>query len=230
MQAALNYCIKYRNLNASLLEVEGSFGSACKKTTAAFQCKYGLDADGSFCSGTISKMKSVLSSSSSNPSMIWPLAKGKGAGKVSSRTGAKRSYEIHASTDIAAAKGTAILAIANVKMKSCGYNRVRGYYITIEHGGYLCVYQHMMFSAAVKQGTTVKQGQTIGYVCSTGSSSGNHLHFEIALTSFLSKTGSITNYIYNDVKAKKDLLITLYQKEVNRVLLIILLDYQEYNY
>lgn len=228
MQATLNYCIKYRNLNASLLEVEGSFGPACKKATAAFQCKYGLDADGSFGSGTISKMKLVLSSSSSNPSMIWPLAKC--AGKVSLRAGVKRSYEIHAGTDIAAAKGTAILAIANGKMKSCGYNRVRGNYITIEHGGYLCVYQHMMFSAAVKQGTTVKQGQTIGYVGSTGSSSGNHLHFEIALTSFLLKTGSITNYIYNDVKAKKDLLITLYQKEVNRVLLIILLDYQEYNY
>lgn len=119
-----------------------------KKATAAFQCKYGLDADGSFGSGTISKMESVLSSLSSNPSMIWPLAKG--AGKVSSRAGAKRSYEIHAGTDIAAAKGTAILAIANGKIKSCGYNRVRGNYIIIEHGGYLCVYQHMMFSAAVK--------------------------------------------------------------------------------
>ena len=62
-----------------------------------------------------------------------------------------------------------------------------------------------MSSVTVKQGATVKQGQTIGYVGSTGSFSGNHLHFEIALTSSFSKTGSITNYIYNDVKAKKRL-------------------------
>ena len=42
----------------------------------------------------------------------------------------------------------------------------------------------MMSSDTVKQGATVKQGQTIGYVGSTGSFSGNHLHFEIALTFF----------------------------------------------
>lgn len=62
MQCALNYCIKYKSLKASYLSVDGSFGPATKKTTTAFQKKYGLSQDGSFGSKTISKMKSVLAS------------------------------------------------------------------------------------------------------------------------------------------------------------------------
>lgn len=71
MQASLNYCIKYKGLRASYLDVDGSFGPASKKTTLAFQKKYGLKQDGSFGPGTIKKMKNVLSkktSSSSNNS------------------------------------------------------------------------------------------------------------------------------------------------------------------
>lgn len=71
MQSALNYCIKYKGLNASYLSVDASFGPATKKTTSAFQKKYGLSQDGSFGPNTIAKMKSVLSqktSSSSNNS------------------------------------------------------------------------------------------------------------------------------------------------------------------
>jgi translation elongation factor P/translation initiation factor 5A len=64
MQAALNYCIKYKGLDASYLDVDGSFGPASKKTTLAFQKKYGLTQDGSFGKNTISKMKSVLNSNS----------------------------------------------------------------------------------------------------------------------------------------------------------------------
>lgn len=60
MQAALNYCIAKKGLNASKLNVDGSFGPASKKTTTAFQKKYGLSQDGSFGKNTISKMKSVL--------------------------------------------------------------------------------------------------------------------------------------------------------------------------
>lgn len=60
MQAALNYCIAKKGLNASKLDVDGSFGPASKKATTAFQKKYGLSQDGSFGKNTISKMKSVL--------------------------------------------------------------------------------------------------------------------------------------------------------------------------
>lgn len=63
MQAALNYCIAKKGLNASKLDVDGSFGPASKKATTAFQKKYGLSQDGSFGKNTIFKMKSVLNPS-----------------------------------------------------------------------------------------------------------------------------------------------------------------------
>lgn len=68
MQAALNYCISKKGLNASKLDVDGSFGPASKKTTTAFQKKYGLTQDGSFGPTTISKMKNVLSNNSNSKS------------------------------------------------------------------------------------------------------------------------------------------------------------------
>lgn len=61
MQAAMNYCIDKEGLNASKLDVDGSFGPSSKKTATAFQKAAGLSADGSFGPATIKKMKSVLS-------------------------------------------------------------------------------------------------------------------------------------------------------------------------
>lgn len=86
MQAALNYCIKYKGLKASYLNIDGSFGPACKTATLAFQKKYGLSADGSFGPSTIKKMKSVVASpnptstskattSSKTLSINWDLIK-----------------------------------------------------------------------------------------------------------------------------------------------------------
>lgn len=69
-------------------------------------------------------------------------------------------------------------------MAKAGYNRAGagsnyGYSIIINHaGGYKTVYAHCL-SLVVSAGQTVKQGQLIGYVGSTGKSSGNHCHFEI---------------------------------------------------
>lgn len=60
MQAALNYCIENEGLNATKLDVDGSFGPASKKTALAFQKAAGLEQDGSFGPSTIQKMKAVL--------------------------------------------------------------------------------------------------------------------------------------------------------------------------
>lgn len=63
---------------------------------------------------------------------------------------------------------------------SCGCNGNFGNYVRIDHGStYLSIYGHLS-SLAVSQGTRVKQGQIIGYVGSTGWSTGYHLHFGIA--------------------------------------------------
>lgn len=94
MQAALNYCISKKGLNASMLDVDGSFGPASKKVTLAFQKKYGLSQDGSFGPATIVKMKEVLKSkdnsksgTSKTLSINWKLIKNTGKQSVSGPCG-----------------------------------------------------------------------------------------------------------------------------------------------
>ena len=86
----------------------------------------------------------------------------------------------HAGEDIGAPSGTPILAadsglVTVIPDNGNGY----GNYIMINHGGgRVTLYAHMS-GFAVSNGATVTQGQTIGYVGSTGNSTGPHLHFEV---------------------------------------------------
>jgi len=86
------------------------------------------------------------------------------------------------SVDFSAPKGTPILAAASGKVlisKGSGWNGGYGKYIAIEHSnGTQTLYAHQS-SVLVSKGQNVVQGQVIGYVGSTGNSSGNHLHFEV---------------------------------------------------
>ena len=62
-----------------------------------------------------------------------------------------------------------------------GWNGAYGQYVRIKHGnGYATAYAHMS-RIGVKTGQRVRQGQIIGYVGSTGQSTGPHLHFEIKI-------------------------------------------------
>ena len=63
-----------------------------------------------------------------------------------------------------------------------GNNSVYGNYIQISHGnGYSTFYGHMRSRAIVNEGDTVTKGQVIGYVGTTGWSTGNHLHLELRI-------------------------------------------------
>ena len=92
----------------------------------------------------------------------------------------------HRGVDICAPAGTPIYASAGGTVTKAGYNKAGagtgyGYSVIINHGGgYSTVYAHCL-SLTVSAGQTVKQGQLIGYVGSTGRSTGNHCHFEIRL-------------------------------------------------
>ena len=92
----------------------------------------------------------------------------------------------HRGVDICAPAGTPIYASAGGTITKAGYNKAGagtgyGYSVIINHGGgYSSVYAHCL-SLTVSAGQTVKQGQLIGYVGSTGRSTGNHCHFEIRL-------------------------------------------------
>ena len=92
-------------------------------------------------------------------------------------------YKLHGGIDICASNGTAILAAdSGTVVKSVdGWNGGWGNYVMINHGnGLQTLYAHMS-SRAVSTGHQVSRGQTIGYVGSTGMSTGPHLHFEVWL-------------------------------------------------
>ena len=89
----------------------------------------------------------------------------------------------HGGTDLPAPKGTVIKAAAAGVVIKCEYHYSYGNYVMINHGdmngkSYMTLYAHQS-KTAVKVGQTVEKGQTIGYVGSTGRSTGAHLHFEI---------------------------------------------------
>lgn len=87
----------------------------------------------------------------------------------------------HKGVDFRASTGTPIPAAGAGRVVARSYNNGHGNYIKIRHNGsYETLYAHMSrFAKGVVVGTNVKQGQTIGYVGSTGLSTGPHLHYEI---------------------------------------------------
>jgi murein DD-endopeptidase MepM/ murein hydrolase activator NlpD len=88
---------------------------------------------------------------------------------------------MHTGIDWAAPTGTPILAAGNGTIEEAGRKGYNGNYVRIRHAnGYQTAYSHMSrFAPGVSPGVRVRQGQVIGYVGSTGLSSGPHLHFEI---------------------------------------------------
>lgn len=107
--------------------------------------------------------------------------------KVTSKFSNKRKHPVlgytraHKGVDFRAATGTPIPAAGAGRVVARGYNRGHGNYIKLRHNGsYETLYAHLSkFVKNVKVGTTVRQGQTIGYAGSTGMSTGPHLHYEI---------------------------------------------------
>ena len=85
----------------------------------------------------------------------------------------------HYGVDLAAGMSTEIYATKSGTVTGATYGEANGYYVTINHGdGYSSIYAHMT-NYVVSAGDSVKQGQLIGYVGTTGWSTGPHLHFEI---------------------------------------------------
>ncbi|NLV87336.1 MAG: peptidoglycan DD-metalloendopeptidase family protein [Clostridiales bacterium] len=114
-------------------------------------------------------------------SMKWPLT----GYYPSSNTYGMRLHPIfnemrfHAGTDIGAPTGTPILAADSGTIATAAYGSGYGNYVVISHGsGVSTLYAHMS-SMAVSAGASVSKGQVIGYVGSTGWSTGPHLHFEV---------------------------------------------------
>ncbi|MCX7310721.1 MAG: M23 family metallopeptidase [Alphaproteobacteria bacterium] len=90
-------------------------------------------------------------------------------------------YKMHTGVDWAAPLGTAIYASGNGTIEKVGWESGYGKYVRIKHSnGYETAYGHMTaFSRSTQPGARVRQGEVIGYVGSTGLSTGPHVHYEI---------------------------------------------------
>jgi murein DD-endopeptidase MepM/ murein hydrolase activator NlpD len=111
-----------------------------------------------------------------------------GGGRLTSRFGMRKHpifkrSRMHAGIDLAAPKGTPIYASGDGVVEKA--SRVSGYglYVELQHvNNFETGYGHMSrIAEGMKPGVRVRQGQIIGYVGSTGNSTGNHLHFEIKI-------------------------------------------------
>lgn len=115
----------------------------------------------------------------------WPLPN---AYSITSNFGSREDphtgeISSHNGTDIAAPLGTPILAAADgtvtIANATDSWGGSYGYHIKIDHGnGFETLYAHCS-AICVTSGQAVRQGEVIGYVGSTGKSTGNHLHFEV---------------------------------------------------
>ena len=119
----------------------------------------------------------------------WPLP---GRYKISSLFGSRPDpftgkRDNHTGTDIPAPGGTPIYAAKTGIVTTVNKNKNAssyGYYCIISHGsGYATLYAHQNQVPIVQEGQTVSKGQVIGYVGTTGRSTGNHLHFELRINS-----------------------------------------------
>jgi len=89
--------------------------------------------------------------------------------------------KMHRGTDFAAPKGTPIMASGSGVIKKAGWCGGGGNCVVIRHNStYETIYAHMSkFAQGIRKGVRIKQGQTIGFVGSTGKSTGPHLHYEV---------------------------------------------------
>lgn len=111
-----------------------------------------------------------------------------GGGTLRSRFGYRihpifKTRSLHAGIDLAAPTGTPIYAAGDGVIQFSGWQTGYGNKIEIEHvNGFETAYAHMSrIAAGMRPGVRVRQGQVIGYVGSTGYSTGPHLHFEVRI-------------------------------------------------
>ncbi|MBR4682051.1 MAG: M23 family metallopeptidase [Elusimicrobiaceae bacterium] len=149
--------------------------------------------------------------------------------RISSRFSYGRLHPIlkirrpHLGIDYAAPVGTPVQAVADGTVKFNGWKGGFGNFVEIKHAnGYTTMYGHLKsFGKGIKEGAKVKQGQTVGYIGSTGLSTGPHLDFRIKerdkFVDFLRMKNR--NSAVRDVPAEKkqefEELKVLYLKELN---------------
>ena len=115
--------------------------------------------------------------------LIWPTPS---CNQITSEFGMRyhpvyHEYRMHTGVDIGATYGSNIDAADDGTVIISTYNSSYGNFVVIDHGNGTTTLYAQMSKRLVKFGDTVKQGQIIGYVGSTGNATGTHLHFEVSV-------------------------------------------------
>ena len=146
--------------------------------------------------------------------------------RISSHFNLKRKHPVlhtiraHKGTDYAASRGTPIKATGDGKVIFAGVKGGYGKVVILQHGQkYRSLYAHMNnYARGIRSGTRVKQGQTIGYVGSTGLATGPHLHYEFYVN------GAVRNPVTVKLphaepiaKQDKDAFLTVAQQMVGQL-------------
>ena len=146
--------------------------------------------------------------------------------KITSSFSGKRKHPVlgytraHKGVDFRASTGTPIPAAGAGRVVARSFNRGHGNFVKIRHNGtYETLYAHMSrFAKGVNVGTVVKQGQTIGYVGSTGLSTGPHLHYEIIKDGKHVNPMTVKLPAINNLDAKNKPLFMEYKSQVDSVI------------
>ncbi len=124
--------------------------------------------------------------------------------------------KMHTGVDWAAPTGTPIVAAGNATVELAGRRGGNGNYVRLRHGnGYKTAYSHLRrIARGVKKGAKIRQGELIGYVGTTGLSTGPHLHYEVLINN------RFTNPLKIHVPRSRQLngrLLTEFKKESQRI-------------
>lgn len=134
-------------------------------------------------------------------------------------------YKMHTGVDWAAPIGTPILAAGNGTVIKAQWDSGYGRRVEIQHAnGYITTYNHMSgFARGITEGIRVKQGQTVGFLGSTGLSTGPHLHYEVMVNGHfvdpmrvkLARTREIDGRLLAEFKKERDRIDGLMAKAPN---------------
>ena len=126
---------------------------------------------------------------------------------------------MHRGTDFAAVRGTPIMAAGDGVVVRAGPYGSFGNYVRIRHAnGYETAYAHMSrFGRGVRSGTRVHQGQTIGYVGTTGRSTGPHLHYEILRNGHQINPSSVRNATGRNLEGRAQELFEVERARIDRL-------------
>lgn len=164
---------KIQEINTKLKKLENEEDKLISKSNALVSQIKNLQKKGAYAGG----------------SMTWPCPS---SSKISSYYGNRlhpilKKYKMHTGIDISAKRGTSIVAANKGTVMMAGWQNGYGYTVVLDHGGGITTLYAHCSKLLVSAGKSVKAGQTIAKVGSTGMSTGPHLHFEVR------KNGSTTN-------------------------------------